>query len=174
MIKNAKQASSAKDTLKRMQQERIEVIEKRGDISDIRYQAIIDSYDSIIEELIEDIAAYTKLIGEGYHCFKNKTIEQLGEVLISARLAQGLSQKDVAEIVGIQEQQIQRYEQTDYESASLVRLLEVADALNVTLILNDIEILGKQPIFELPSDVKPDIVNEAEISVRSTCSLVFA
>ena len=56
-------------------------------------------------------------------------VNELATVLIKARVAQGLSQRDLAERLGLKEQQIQRYEATDYASASLARIKEVVSAL---------------------------------------------
>ena len=49
--------------------------------------------------------------------------------LIRARIAAGLSQKELAERLGMPEQQIQRYEAVEYESVSLARIMEIAKAL---------------------------------------------
>jgi ribosome-binding protein aMBF1 (putative translation factor) len=49
--------------------------------------------------------------------------------LIRARIASGLSQKELAERLGMPEQQIQRYEAKEYESVSLGRISEVARVL---------------------------------------------
>jgi ribosome-binding protein aMBF1 (putative translation factor) len=49
--------------------------------------------------------------------------------LIRARIASGLSQKDLAEKLGMPEQQIQRYEAIEYESVSLARIMQIAKAL---------------------------------------------
>jgi len=49
--------------------------------------------------------------------------------LIRVRIASGLSQKELAERLGMPEQQIQRYEATDYESVSFARIVEIAEAL---------------------------------------------
>ena len=49
--------------------------------------------------------------------------------LIRARIASGLSQKELAEKLGMPEQQIQRYEATEYEAVSLARIIEIAKAL---------------------------------------------
>jgi ribosome-binding protein aMBF1 (putative translation factor) len=49
--------------------------------------------------------------------------------LIRARIASGLSQKDLAERLGMPEQQIQRYEAVEYESVSLARIIQIARAL---------------------------------------------
>ena len=42
----------------------------------------------------------------------------LPELLTEARIAQGLTQKELADQLGLKEQQIQRYETTDYATAS--------------------------------------------------------
>lgn len=60
-----------------------------------------------------------------------ESLEDLPKILIKARIASGLTQKDLAECLGIKEQQIQRYEATDYRMASFARLLEIADALGI-------------------------------------------
>lgn len=63
-------------------------------------------------------------------------VSSLGEVpeaLIRARIAAGLSQRQLAERLGLKEQQIQRYEAERYAGASLARLREVVDALGVEL-----------------------------------------
>jgi DNA-binding Xre family transcriptional regulator len=49
--------------------------------------------------------------------------------LIRARIASGLSQKELAERLGMAEQQIQRYEAIEYESVSLARISQIAEAL---------------------------------------------
>ncbi len=49
--------------------------------------------------------------------------------LIRARIASGLSQKELAKRLGMPEQQIQRYEAMEYESVSLRRVSEIAEVL---------------------------------------------
>ncbi len=51
--------------------------------------------------------------------------------MIRARIARGLTQKDLAKRLGIKEQQIQRYEETDYASASMARVNQVIKALDI-------------------------------------------
>jgi len=52
--------------------------------------------------------------------------------LIRARIASGLTQKDLAKRLGMAEQQIQLYEAKDYESVSLARIAEIARTLQLT------------------------------------------
>ncbi len=56
-------------------------------------------------------------------------VECLPESLVDERKKLGLTQKELAERLGIKEQQIQRYEATRYQSASLKRIVEVAEAM---------------------------------------------
>jgi len=49
--------------------------------------------------------------------------------LIRARIAAGLTHKDLAKRLGMAEQQIQQYEAKDYESVSLARIAEIARAI---------------------------------------------
>jgi len=53
--------------------------------------------------------------------------------LIRARIASGLSQKELAKRLGMPEQQIQRYESKEYKSVSLARISEVAKVLQSTI-----------------------------------------
>ena len=53
--------------------------------------------------------------------------------LVRARIAAGLSQRELAERLGLKEQQVQRYEVTEYASASLSRVRAVVQALGVTV-----------------------------------------
>ncbi|MGH9107125.1 MAG: helix-turn-helix domain-containing protein, partial [Acidimicrobiales bacterium] len=43
------------------------------------------------------------------------------------------TQRQLAEALGIAEQQVQRYEASGYRSASLARISDVADALGLTI-----------------------------------------
>jgi transcriptional regulator with XRE-family HTH domain len=59
------------------------------------------------------------------------SLGELPDALVRARIAAGLSQRQLAERLGMKEQQIQRYEADRYAGASLSRLREVIDALGV-------------------------------------------
>lgn len=56
-------------------------------------------------------------------------LENLPEILIEERKRLGLTQRQLAEKLEIKEQQIQRYEASRYQSASLQRLCEVAKVM---------------------------------------------
>lgn len=60
-------------------------------------------------------------------------IEQLPIALIRARIACGLTQRQLALKLQMQEQAIQRYEATNYAGVRFTRLVEIAEALTLTV-----------------------------------------
>ena len=53
--------------------------------------------------------------------------------LIRARIAVGMAQESLARRLGVKPQQVQRYEATEYESASFARVLRVVQALGLRM-----------------------------------------
>lgn len=86
---------------------------------------------SQMEDLREQIREYEDLKSGRRTVLEQQSLDQLPLALIKARIAAGLSQRDMAEKVGLKEQQIQRYEATEYASASFERLKAIARALNI-------------------------------------------
>jgi ribosome-binding protein aMBF1 (putative translation factor) len=60
-------------------------------------------------------------------------INSLPEILIKARIAAKLSQKELADLAGLSEAQIQEYEDKDYETASFLDVMAVFDALDIKI-----------------------------------------
>ena len=90
-----------------------------------------DALRSQLEDLRTEIAEYEALTSGRSRVPEVQSLDQLAQTLIQARIANGLSQRDLAEKLGMKEQQIQRYEATEYASASLTRVLEVARSVGV-------------------------------------------
>src|ERR1041384_5617382 len=88
-----------------------------------------DALRSQLESLREELAQYESLQNGSRREFTGESFEELPNVLIQARIASGLTQKQLAERLGLKEQQIQRYEATGYASASLKRVSQVIRAL---------------------------------------------
>jgi transcriptional regulator with XRE-family HTH domain/Zn-dependent peptidase ImmA (M78 family) len=96
-------------------------------------QAQIDALQSQLDDLHTQIEEYEALKSGKYKVIELNSFEELPRALIQARIASGLSQREFAERLGLKEQQIQRYEATEYASASFERLKEVIDALGVKI-----------------------------------------
>lgn len=70
------------------------------------------------------------------------------DLLVAARIARGMTQKDLAEFMGLKMQQIQAYESDCYQSASLSRIAWVAKALGIKLALSG-ELAGKHDMSDI-------------------------
>ena len=84
---------------------------------------------SQLADLEEELREYEQVKAGGFRLEQLDVVSDLPVLLIRARIARGLSQRELARRAGLKEQQIQRYEATDYESASLSRIKEVVAAL---------------------------------------------
>ncbi len=82
-----------------------------------------------LAELQEDLKEYERLQRRKIPQIELEAIGEIPDALLRARISSGLSQRQLAKKLGLKEQQIQRYESTNYQTASLRRVLEVAAAL---------------------------------------------
>ena len=87
-----------------------------------------DAMRSQLADLEHDLREYESLKAGAFKFDQLKTITELPSLLIQARIARGLSQRDLADHLGLKEQQIQRYEASDYAAASLTRIRNVVAA----------------------------------------------
>ena len=93
--------------------------------------AQIAALRSQIAELEAEIAHYDLLKAGEITFAKSFALENLPSILVEARIAAGMSQTNLAQMLGIKPQQIQRYEASNYMGASLARLIEISKILNV-------------------------------------------
>lgn len=88
---------------------------------------------SQIQDLRDELEEYERLRDGGTTVFEADSLAGLADTLIKARIARGWTQRNLAEALGVAEQQVQRYESTAYRSASLARLCDIAEALGVII-----------------------------------------
>jgi HTH-type transcriptional regulator/antitoxin HigA len=94
-------------------------------------QAQQDALESEREVLADQLKEYEALKSGTITDFTTDSLHELPDLLVKARIAKGISQRQLAQRLGIKEQQVQRYEAERYGRASLRRLLEIADALDL-------------------------------------------
>lgn len=109
----------------------------RADVHPRLLQAEREAMESQLADLQAEIVEYDRLKSADLSVISINSFDELADGLIKARIAGRLSQKALADRLGLKEQQIQRYEAERYASASYQRLREIADALGVR-IKNDI------------------------------------
>ena len=132
MIKNERQYRITKSQADGLSRTLESLSQRARGVHPLIARAQEDALRSQVEELQGELRDYESLLSGGFRTDDLQAIAHLPTMLIKARIAQGLSQKDLAERLGLKEQQIQRYEATEYASASLTRIREVAGALGAS------------------------------------------
>ena len=132
MIKNELQykltKSSAENFEKRLHWLR-ENLGAQDQLDPILAKAEEDGLQSMIDELREEIQEYERTKQGDVDMTSLTSVHMVPRTLIRARIARGLSQRQLAQLVGLKEQQIQRYESNDYSNVDLGRVQEIARAL---------------------------------------------
>jgi transcriptional regulator with XRE-family HTH domain len=110
-----------------------EVVGYRSDQEQLLFDLQQASLEGQIADLDEQIMQYDQLRAGQLQRVRVTSLSELPKALVQARIAAGMSQRELAQRLGLKEQQIQRYETEDYASASLARLEDVRRALGVEL-----------------------------------------
>jgi HTH-type transcriptional regulator/antitoxin HigA len=95
--------------------------------------AAVAGIQAQIDELEAEIAEYEELRTGRLVTMPVTSLLDISKVLIAARLSAGLTQTELAERIGVSQQQVQKDEAGDYTRASLERLHSVAALLGVQL-----------------------------------------
>jgi DNA-binding Xre family transcriptional regulator len=107
--------------------------EPGADVDPRIHQAMIESLESELAILRDDLDRYEALKAGKVKKRRIQSLRELPVLLIEGRIAAGLTQRQLADRLGLPEQQMQRYEATMYSGVSLDRLQEVADALGLEI-----------------------------------------
>jgi HTH-type transcriptional regulator/antitoxin HigA len=100
----------------------------KSEVAEAKRRALVDEY----ERLQLEIEAYDKLSSDERDTGEIDA-EKLGLLPIVGRIARHLSQRQLAELLGTKEQQIQRYEQERYAGISLARFERILDTLGIEI-----------------------------------------
>lgn len=95
----------------------------------------LDAVDDVITELEQEIREYEALFNSHPNQIEVESLGALPLALIRARIASGLTHKDLADRLQLPESAIQRYEQQYYRGASCERLRDVINAIGISLVL---------------------------------------
>jgi ribosome-binding protein aMBF1 (putative translation factor) len=106
---------------------------KDSAVSPLLRKAEEDALRSQLADLHAELDEYVALRSGQRTLLPIASFDELPRALIQARIARGLSQKELATKLGLKEQQIQRYEATNYASASLARVRAIIGALGITV-----------------------------------------
>lgn len=84
-----------------------------------------------LQEMFSEVSEYENLKAGNIIITEVSNLTELPLVLIKSRIANGYTQSELAELLGMKEQQIQKYEAEQYESVSLKTLFKIAKVLKI-------------------------------------------
>jgi ribosome-binding protein aMBF1 (putative translation factor) len=117
------------DEQKRLADHRLRL--RGAGLGDDEIKRVVDPMESFHLQLKEEVESYERLKRREFDELVN--LRGLGHLLISLRIAQGISQRDLAERLGVHESQVSRDERNEYFGVKVERAMKILDALNVRL-----------------------------------------
>jgi DNA-binding Xre family transcriptional regulator len=133
MIRNEAEYQEASQ---RLAQESLRLAEhrvrlKEAGLGDDEINRVIDPIESFHLQLQEEVEAYERLKRGEFAELDD--LRAVGPLLITSRIAQGISQRELARRLGVHESQVSRDERNEYFGITLERAAKILDALNVRL-----------------------------------------
>lgn len=138
MIRNEKQYEYTQELAKRCEHTlaNYDVQDEEIKNNDPWWSVMRESIQSHLDTFRAEIAEYERLVKcDGALALKIEadSILELPRVLIKARIAAKLTQKELADRLGLEESRIKQYEDSDYQCASWVEIIDITEALAVEL-----------------------------------------
>jgi DNA-directed RNA polymerase specialized sigma subunit len=89
----------------------------------------LDPMQSFHLQLSEEIESYERLLRREFAVLRN--LHGLGRQLVGCRIASGLTQRELAKRLKVNESQVSRDERNEYHGISVERASEILDAIGV-------------------------------------------
>ena len=133
MIRNE---SEYQEAVRRLEEEAKRFTAHRAELTDsglsrAEIKRVMDPLLSFHLQLSEEVEAYERLKRGDLDELNN--LHGLGRTLISLRIARGLTQRELAERLSVNESQVSRDERNEYQGITVDRASRILDALGVTL-----------------------------------------
>src|SRR5437868_8387052 len=128
--------SEYKEAAQRLAEEQKRLTEHRArlreaGLSEEEIKRVTDPMESFHLQLREEVESYERLKRGEFEELEN--LRGFGHLLISLRIAQGMSQRELAKRLNVHESQVSRDERNEYFGITLERAVKILDALNVRL-----------------------------------------
>ena len=133
MIRSEKEYREAVERLR--QDEEILALQKekleRLGLSEEEVRRALEPMLSFRAQLEEEVEWYERVRRRDFGIIRD--LSAVGTLLIALRIANGLSQRELAEKLGVSEAQVSRDERNEYHGITVDRAQRVLDAMNETL-----------------------------------------
>lgn len=131
MIKGERECAVARLWVERFESTMANIDERlERDGPDWMLEARRSGLQSKTDDLRRDVAEYEALASGKVPHADASNLEELPEALIKRRIGLGMTRRELAERMGVREEEVEMYELTDYESAGYARLMEAHAALS--------------------------------------------
>ena len=115
------------DEAQRLQQQEKKLVEMGLGPEEIK--RAMDPMRSFHQQLSEEVESYERLKRGEFDELQN--FHGVGQLLVALRIAEGLSQRELADRLGVHESQVSRDERNEYHGVTVERVQRVLDALGV-------------------------------------------
>jgi HTH-type transcriptional regulator / antitoxin HipB len=131
MIKNEKQYKVSRKLLS-------EVIEKINKVKaesnqNIKHRIFLNSIEDFKADIEKEIRDYEKLKTSKSTILKERSIHDLPTMIIEYKIANHLTHKEFAKLLGLKEQQLQRYEAESFKTVSFQNLMKFLNLIQLDL-----------------------------------------
>lgn len=129
VIRNESERRRAEEQVEylRSELETVPAAEQQDEIT----HGVVSGLRMQISDLENKLTEYKRLKEGSVAILTADNFDDIGELIIKARIIRGWSQADLAKALDMEQQQVQRYEKNDWQKISLWRLQEVVEALNL-------------------------------------------
>ena len=139
MIKNDKQLKYSKEWVEKFEKTNRKLfLNEQKRLKDPEgWQLMQDSNNSLRSSLVDEIEEYEALIAHNEDepiVLQVESMNKLSDLLIKARIAFKITQQELAALCDFTTEQIQLFEDKDYQNASYLDFLAVANALGVEIV----------------------------------------
>lgn len=160
MIKTTQQLNRTKKKIEELTNT-METIQNSSEFHEEVKPAYINNYKALISELESEINEYESLTRGELEIPEGINILDFPKYITKIRIAKGLSQKELADTVGLKKQAINRYEEHDYQTASLAKIKEILEALNYDIETNLVEASESIKLMDCDKEAQ-SILNDFE------------
>ena len=114
-----------KDEATRMKEQQKQL--KELDLSKEEIKRVMDPVRSFHEQLKEEVESYEKLKRGEFEEVRN--FDGIGRLLVALRISQGITQRELADRLGVHESQVSRDERNEYHGITVERAGRILEAV---------------------------------------------
>jgi len=131
MIRNERQLKITRKRIRDFQSALAPLKQSQASQPELKTRMQIDALETDLARLNLEVEEYEQLKAGAVQVLVADSFDRFPDLMIKARIARNLTQRQLAEKLNLKEQQVQRYESSNYASASVSLLRRVIAALDL-------------------------------------------